>query len=60
MEEGRAVAAATAERTWPGSEFVAGVARFSAAAHGIELPERLTYYYRKCLERSAADQFHER
>ena len=46
MEEGRAVAAATAERTWPGSEFVAGVARFSAAAHGIELPERLTYYYR--------------
>ena len=46
MEEGRATAAATAERTWPGSEFVAGVARFSAAAHGIEQPERLTYYYR--------------
>jgi peptide/nickel transport system permease protein len=46
MDEGRAAAATTAESTWPGSEFVAGVARFSQSAHGIEQPERLTYYYR--------------
>ena len=46
MEEGRSVAAKTAETTWPGSEFVAGVARYSSAAHGIDRPERLTYYYR--------------
>ncbi|HYU82711.1 MAG TPA: ABC transporter permease [Candidatus Polarisedimenticolia bacterium] len=46
MEEGRSVAAKTAETTWPGSEFVAGVARYSSATHGIDRPERLTYYYR--------------
>jgi peptide/nickel transport system permease protein len=46
MEEGRALAAETAEKTWPGSEFVAGVARYSASAHGVERPEKLTYYYR--------------
>lgn len=46
MEEGRSLAARTAETTWPGSEYVAGVARFSSAAHGIDRPERLTYYYR--------------
>ena len=46
MEEGRALAATTAETTWPGSEFVAGVARFSSSAHGVDRPERLTYYYR--------------
>ena len=46
MEDGRTVAARTAETTWPGSEFVAGVARYSSAAHGIDRPERLTYYYR--------------
>jgi ABC-type dipeptide/oligopeptide/nickel transport system permease subunit len=46
MDEGRAVAAKTAETIWPGSEFVAGVARFSSAAHGIDRPERLTYYFR--------------
>jgi peptide/nickel transport system permease protein len=46
MEEGRSLAATTAETTWPGSEFVAGVARFSSNAHGIDRPERLTYYYR--------------
>jgi peptide/nickel transport system permease protein len=46
MEEGRVLAAATAEKTWPGSEFVAGVARYSAGAHGLERPEKLTYYYR--------------
>jgi ABC-type dipeptide/oligopeptide/nickel transport system permease subunit len=46
MEEGPAVAAKTAQTTWPGSEFVAGVARYSSASHGIDRPERLTYYYR--------------
>jgi peptide/nickel transport system permease protein len=46
MEEGRVLAAATAEKTWPGSEFVAGVARYAASAHGVERPEKLTYYYR--------------
>jgi peptide/nickel transport system permease protein len=46
MEEGRALAAETAEKTWPGSEFVAGVARYAASAHGLERPEKLTYYYR--------------
>ena len=46
MEEGRVLAAETAEKTWPGSEFVAGVARYSASAHGVERPEKLTYYYR--------------
>lgn len=46
MEEGRVLAAETAEKTWPGSEFVAGVARYSASVHGVERPEKLTYYYR--------------
>jgi peptide/nickel transport system permease protein len=46
MEEGRSVAAKTAETTWPGSEFVAGVARYSSGTHGIDRPEKLTYYYR--------------
>ena len=46
MEDGRSLAARTAETTWPGSEFVAGVARYSSAAHGVDRPERLTYYYR--------------
>jgi peptide/nickel transport system permease protein len=46
MEEGRVLAAQTAEKTWPGSEFVAGVARYAASAHGLERPEKLTYYYR--------------
>ncbi len=46
MEEGRVLAAETAEKTWAGSEFVAAVARYSASAHGTERPEKLTYYYR--------------
>jgi peptide/nickel transport system permease protein len=46
MEEGRVLAAETAEKTWPGSDFVAGVARYAASAHGVERPEKLTYYYR--------------
>ena len=46
MEEGRALAAETAAKTWPGSELVAGVARYAASAHGVERPEKLTYYYR--------------
>ena len=45
MEEGRSLAAKTAETTWPGSEFVAGVARYSSGARD-DRPERLTYYYR--------------
>jgi len=46
MDDGRSLAAKTAETTWPGSEFVAAVARFSPTAFGIDRPERLTYYYR--------------
>ena len=46
MEEGRALAARTAETTWPGSEFVAGVARYSSGQRLVDRPERLTYYYR--------------
>jgi hypothetical protein len=46
MEEGRALAATTAETTWPGSEFVAGVARYPSTGRVIDRPERLTYYYR--------------
>jgi peptide/nickel transport system permease protein len=46
MGEGRFLAAKTAETTWPGSEFVAGVARYTSGAHGVDRPERLTYYYR--------------
>ena len=42
MDEGRSFAAKTAETTWPGSEFVAGVTRLSPAVHGIDRPERLT------------------
>jgi peptide/nickel transport system permease protein len=45
MEEGRELAAKTAETTWPGSEFVAGVARYSSATRD-DRPERVTYYYR--------------
>jgi peptide/nickel transport system permease protein len=46
MEDGRALAAKTAQSTWPGSVFVAGVVRWSSAAHGLDRPEKLTYYYR--------------
>ena len=46
MEEGRSLAAKTAESIWPGSEFVAGVARYSSGTRVIDRPERLTYYYR--------------
>jgi hypothetical protein len=46
MEEGRSLAAKTAETVWPGSEFVAGVAIYSSTARVIDRPERLTYYYR--------------
>jgi peptide/nickel transport system permease protein len=45
LDEGRDVAARTAALTWPGSAFVAGVARFTEA-HGLERPERLSYYFR--------------
>lgn len=46
MEEGRSLAAKTAESIWPGSEFVAGVARYSSGSRVIDRPEKLTYYYR--------------
>ena len=46
MEDGRQLAARTAETTWPGSEFVAGVARYPSGARAVDRPERLTYYYR--------------
>ena len=46
MEEGREIAAKTAASTWPGSEFVAAVARFSSSAHGFERPQRINYYFR--------------
>src|SRR6185503_18254145 len=45
-EEGRVLAAKTAQTTWPDSVFVAGVARWSSSAHGLDRPEKLTYYYR--------------
>jgi len=46
MEDGRVLAARTAETTWPGSEFVAGVARYPSGTRVVDRPERLTYYYR--------------
>ncbi|MDQ2951301.1 MAG: ABC transporter permease [Chloroflexota bacterium] len=46
MEQGRELAAKTAQSTWPGSEYVAGVVRYSSSSHGIEKPERITYYFR--------------
>jgi peptide/nickel transport system permease protein len=46
FEEGRALARGSADRTWPGSEYVAAVVRFSSQAHGMERPEKLTYYFR--------------
>ena len=46
MEEGREIAAKTAATTWPGSQFVAGVARFSSSAHGFDRPQRINYYFR--------------
>lgn len=46
MDEGRALSAITAQATWPGSELVAGVARYISPTNGFARPERLTYYYR--------------
>lgn len=46
MEQGREIAAQAAEKTWPGSQLVAGVVRFSSQAHGLDRPQRLTYYFR--------------
>jgi peptide/nickel transport system permease protein len=46
MEAGREIAAKTAETTWPGSQFVAGVVRFSSQSHSFDQPQRLTYYFR--------------
>jgi ABC-type dipeptide/oligopeptide/nickel transport system permease subunit len=46
MEEGRALAAATAQLTWPDSVLIAAVARYVSPTHGFERPDRLTYYYR--------------
>lgn len=50
MDEGRSLASTTAERTWPGSQLVAGVVRYSAGAHGLDRPDRLTYYFRRDAE----------
>jgi len=47
MDEGRALAAETAGVMWPGSVFVAGVARYISPTHGFAKPDRLTYYYRR-------------
>ncbi len=46
MEEGRELAGKTATIAWPGSVFVAGVARFVSFSDGPGRPQRLTYYYR--------------
>jgi ABC-type dipeptide/oligopeptide/nickel transport system permease subunit len=46
LEEGRVIAANTAEKTWPGSQFVAAVARYSSQAHGLDRPQRVNYYFR--------------
>jgi peptide/nickel transport system permease protein len=46
MDEGRELAAKTAKSVWPGSVFVAGVARYLSFSYGLERPYRLTYYYR--------------
>jgi peptide/nickel transport system permease protein len=46
IAEGRAVARETAQRMWPGSELVAAVVRYTSTAHGMERPEKLTYYFR--------------
>ena len=46
LEEGRVLAASTAEKTWPGSQFVAAVARYSSQAHGLDRPQRVNYYFR--------------
>jgi peptide/nickel transport system permease protein len=46
MDEGRAIAAKTAESVWPGSVFVAGVARYLSSSVTSGRPYRLTYYYR--------------
>ena len=46
MEEGRSLSAVAAQTTWPGSAFVAAVARYVSPTNGFERPDRLTYYYR--------------
>lgn len=46
MEEGRALATATAQTTWPGSVYVGAVARYISPTHGFQRPDRLTYYFR--------------
>ena len=45
LEEGRAVAAATAQRIWPDSVYVAAVARYVSPTGRFERPDRLTYYF---------------
>jgi len=47
MEQGRELSAKTANSAWPGSVFVAGVARFTSFSEGVPRPYRLTYYYRR-------------
>ncbi|HEX9496782.1 MAG TPA: ABC transporter permease [Candidatus Limnocylindria bacterium] len=45
LEEGRAVAAASAQRIWPGSVYMAAVARYVSPTGGFDRPDRLTYYF---------------
>jgi peptide/nickel transport system permease protein len=47
MEQGRELSAKTASSAWPGSVFVAGVARFLSFSEGVPRPYRLTYYYQR-------------
>jgi peptide/nickel transport system permease protein len=46
MDEGRSLAAETAQVTWPNSVFVAAVARYDSPTQGFDRPDRLTYYFR--------------
>jgi peptide/nickel transport system permease protein len=46
MDEGRALAAITAQATWPNSVFVAAAARYASPTDGFDRPDRLTYYFR--------------
>lgn len=46
MDEGRSLAAITAQATWPNSVFVAAAARYVSPTQGFDRPDRLTYYFR--------------
>lgn len=46
MDEGLKLATTTAQRVWPGSVAVAGVARHESLTDDRTQPDRLTYYFR--------------